>query len=154
MDGSDQPKMFRTLRGFLDEHEPDGPNYFKFSVTLRVHGDAVPFAEIEQALGVTPTHAHRKGQRRGPRSPAYRDDAWHYEPPVPDAEPLAHHLDALWAVVQPAVGYLKGLKHQCKIDVFCGYRSNCDTAGFEVPHTSLELFAALEVPFGVSVVIA
>ena len=56
--------------------------------------------------------------------------------------------------MRPAVEYLKGLKSVCKVDVFCGYRSNCDTGGFEVPHASLELFAALEVPFGVSVVIA
>ncbi len=154
MDGSDQPGMFRTLRGFLDGQEPDGPNYFKFSATLRIHGDPIPFAEIEHRLGVAPTHAHRKGERRGPRSPAYRDDAWHYEPSVPEIEPLARHLDALWAVVRPAVEYLKGLKSLCKVDVFCGYRSNCDTAGFEVPHTSLVLFAVLEVPFGVSVVIA
>jgi hypothetical protein len=146
--------MFRTLRGFLDEHEPDGPNDFKFSATLRIHGDDVPFDQIERALGVSPTHSHRKGERRGPHSPAYRDDAWHFQPPIPEAEPLAVHIDALWAVVRPAVGYLKALKPRYKLDVFCGYRSNCDTAGFEVPHTCLELFTALEVPFGVSVVIA
>ena len=28
MDDSDKPKMFRTLRGFLDGQEADGPNYF------------------------------------------------------------------------------------------------------------------------------
>ena len=154
MDDSDQPETFRTLRGFLEGHEPAGPNYFKFSATLRVYGDTVPFEQIERTLGVAPTHTHRKGERRGPQSPAYRDDAWHYQPLVPETEPLARHIDALWEVVRPAVGYLKGLKSRCKVDVFCGYRSNCDTAGFEVPHTCLELFSALEVPFGVSVVIA
>ena len=153
VDDSDKPKMFRTLRGFLDGQEPDGPNYFKFSATLRVHGDEVPFEQISQTLGVAPTSSHRKGERRGPLSPAYRDDAWHYQPPVPESEPLARHIEALWAVVRPSVGYLKGLKLRYKVDVFCGYRSNCDTAGFEVPHTCLELFTALEVPFGVSVVI-
>jgi hypothetical protein len=154
VDDPEQPKKFRTLRGFLDGDEPDGPNYLKFSATVRIHGDAVPFEEIERALGVAATHTHRKGERRGPRSPEYRDDAWHYQPPVPEDEPLARHIDALWAVVRPAVGFLRGLKSRCKVDVFCGYRSNCDTAGFKVPHTCLELFAALEVPFGVSVVIA
>jgi hypothetical protein len=154
MDGSDKLQSFRTLRGFLDGREPDGPNYFKFSATLRVHGDAVPFEQIEQTLGVVPTNSHRKGERRVPRSPEYRDDAWHYQPPVPESEPLARHIEALWEVVRPAVGFLKGLKPRCKVDVFCGYRSNCDTAGFEVPYTCLELFAALEVPFGVSVIIA
>jgi hypothetical protein len=154
MEGSEKPNMFRTLRGLIDGHEPAEPNYFKFSAALRIHGESVPFEEIEQALRVAPTHIHRKGELRGPRSPAYRDDAWHYEPPVPQSDPLASHLDELWSVVRPAVEYLKGLKSHCKVDVLCGYRSNCDTAGFEVPHTSLELFAALEVPFGVSVVIA
>lgn len=153
MDGPDQPETFRTLRGFFDGDEPNEPNYFKFSATLRVDGDAVPFEQIERAVGVSPTHAHRKGERRGPRSSEYRDDAWHYQPPVPESEPLARHIEALWEVVRPAVGFLKELKSWCKVDVFCGYRSNCDTAGFEVPHTCLELFAALEVPFGVSVVI-
>lgn len=154
VDDSDQPRMFRTLRGFLDGQEPDEPNYFKFSATLRIQGDAIPFEQIERTLGVAPTHTHHKGERRGPQSPAYRDDAWHYQPPVPETEPLARHIDSLWEVVRPAVGYLKGLKSRYKVDVFCGYRSNCDTAGFEVPHRCLELFAALEVPFGVSVVIA
>ena len=112
MDDSEKPKMFRTLRGFLDGQEADGPNYFYFSATLRIHGDALPFEQIGQAL------------------------------------------EALWAVVRPAIGYLKGLKLRCKVNVFCGYWSNCDTAGFEVPHTCLELFTALEVPFGVSVIIA
>jgi hypothetical protein len=40
-----------------------------------------------------------------------------------------------------------------KVDVFCGYRSNCDHAGFEVSHKCLELFVALEVPFGLSVIV-
>jgi hypothetical protein len=152
-DSSDKPKQFRSLRGFLDGDEPDEPSYFKFSATLRIHGEQLSFAEIEQALGVVATHRHRKGERRGPRSPAYKDDAWHYQSPTPEAAPLANHLDELWRVVKPAANYLKELKQRCQIDVFCGYRSNCDTAGFEVPHTSLELFAALEIPFGVSVVI-
>lgn len=153
MDEANDPKVFRTLRGFLDGQEPDEPTYFAFSATLRIFGPEVPFAEIEEALGVAPTHTHRKGERRGPRSPGYQADAWQYQAPIPKTEPLAVHLDALWAVIRPAVDYLKKLKTRCDVDVFCGYRSNCDMAGFEVPHTSLELFTALEVPFGVSVII-
>jgi Domain of unknown function (DUF4279) len=151
---SDEPKVYRTLRGFLHSAEPAEPDYFCFSVTLRIHGVSIPFEEIAQRLGVQPTHVHREGERRGPRSPAYRDDGWHFQPPVPGTEPLACHIEALWDVVRPAVDYLKALKQRFKVDVSCGYRSNCDTAGFEVPHTCLELFTALEVPFGVSVIIA
>jgi hypothetical protein len=37
--------------------------------------------------------------------------------------------------------------------VFLGYRSDCETAGVEVPHASLELFTELEVAFGLSIVV-
>jgi hypothetical protein len=151
---ADNPKMFRTLRGFLNGEEPDEANYFRFSAALRIHGDGVPFEEISHRLAVEPTHLHRKGEHRGPRSPAWRDDAWHFQPALPEAEPLELHIEALWEVVRPQVEYLKALKGRFQVDVFCGYRSNCDHAGFEVSHKCLELFTALEVPFGVSVIVA
>jgi hypothetical protein len=154
MSDHDPPKAFRTLKGFLNGEEPDEANYFCFSATLRIHGDGIPFEEITQRLGVQPTHLHHKGERRGPRSPAYRDDAWILGHALPETEPLERHIDALWQVVRPHVEYLKALKHRFKMDVFCSYRSNCDTAGFEVSHRCLELFTALEVPFGVSVIVA
>jgi hypothetical protein len=158
MPDSFDPKMFRTLRGFLTGEEPDETNYFCFSATLRIHGEDIHFEEISQRLSVQPTHLHRKGERRGSRSPAYRDDAWrddawHFQPSLPASEPLERHIEALWEVVKPQLEYLKALKQRFKVDVFCGYRSNCDHAGFEVPHKCLELFTALEVPFGVSVII-
>ena len=153
MTDTNQPETYRTLKGFLTGQEVDETNYFLFSATLRIHGDGVPFHEIEKLLGVRPTNTHRKGEQRTPSSPIYRDDAWHYQPPLPETEPLENHIRALWHVVRPAVVYLKGLKQRFRIDVFCGYRSNCDTAGFEVSHDCLELFTALEVPFGVSVIV-
>ena len=154
MDDSDSPKMFRTLRGFINGHESGEANYFSFSATLRIHGDGIPFEEISKRLGVEPTHLHRQGERRGPNRAVWRDDAWHFEPPLSEAEPLERHVQALWEVVRSHVEYLKSLKTRFNVNVFCSYRSNCDTAGFEVSHQCLELFTALEVPFGVSVVIA
>jgi Domain of unknown function (DUF4279) len=151
---AEQQKTFRTLRGYLDGTEPDEPNYFRFSATLRVHGDGVPLDEITQKLGVAPSSVHRKGDRPGPRPPAYSDDAWHYESPLAATESLERHIDAIWHVVQPHLEYLKLLKKRFTVDVFCGYQSNCDTAGFEVSYRSLELFTALEVPFGVSIIVA
>jgi hypothetical protein len=154
MADSDDPESFRTLRGFLSGEEPNEANYFLFSATLRIHGDDIPFEQISQRLRVQPTYLHRKGERRGPRSPGYSDDAWHFRPSLPETEPLERHIEALWQVVRPQLDYLKALKERFKVDVFCGYRSNCDYAGFEVSHKCLELFTALEVPFGVSVVVA
>lgn len=39
------------------------------------------------------------------------------------------------------------------MDVFLGYRTNCDTAGIEVPHTSLEMFSELKIPSGISIIV-
>lgn len=154
MAGDEPTKAFRTLRGFIDGEEPDELTYFAFSATLRIHGEELPLDEISQRLGVQPTSSHRQGERRGANSPPHRDDAWHFQPALHESEPLERHIEELWRVVRPHVKYLKSLKQQFKVDVFCGYRSNCDMAGFEVSHKCLELFTALEVPFGVSVIVA
>jgi hypothetical protein len=151
-DTNDQ-KSFRTLRGFLDRHEPDEENYFHFSATLRISGEDLPFDEICQRLGIEPTYSHRKGDRRAPTSPPFQDDAWHLQPSVPETDPLDQHILALWKLIQPHVEYLKLLKRNSSVNVFCGYRSNCDLAGFEVSHEALELFTSLEIPFGVSVIV-
>jgi hypothetical protein len=153
MADSEDDKRFRTLRGFLNGEEPDDPIYFCYSATLRIHGERMPFDEITARLGVQPTHVHRKGDRLSPRSPGFRDDAWHFQPEVPETAPLERHIDALWSIIQPHVEYIKELKKRHKVDVFCGYRSNSDTAGFEVSYSCLQLFTALEVPFGVSVIV-
>ena len=145
--------MFRTLRGFLNGNEPEEEVYFHFSATSRIQGLDVPFDEISRRLGVNPTMQRRKGERRGPRSPQYKDDAWHFQPDISETEPLEPHIRALLKVVRPNLDYLKLLKARFKVDVFCGYRSNCDHAGFEVSPGCLELFTALEIPFGVSVIV-
>ena len=149
-----EPQKFRTLRGFIDGEEPDEADYFAYSASLRIHGHDLPFQEISRKLGVKPTHVHRMGERRGPSSLPYRDDAWQFQATIPETEPLAAHLQSLWEVLRPHVPYLRALKQAYRVDVFCCYRSNCDCAGFEVPHTCLEMFSVLEVPFGVSVIIA
>jgi len=54
-------------------------------------------------------------------------------------------------VVKPHVAYLTALK--AKVDVFCGYRSNNGAAGFAVEPDALKIFTALDVPFGISVIV-
>ena len=153
MNDPEEPKCFRTLRGFIRGDEPDEATYFSFSAALRIHGDGLPFDEIEAQLRVQPTHVHRKGDRHGQKSPPWRDDAWHFQPSLPETAPLVKHIDALWEVLKPHVPYLLSLKSRYKVDVYCGYRTNHDHAGIEVPHTSLEMFTALQVPFDLSIIV-
>lgn len=144
---------FRTLRGFITGEEADEPPYFVFSATLRIFGDHLDFDEIYQCIGLIPTNTHRKGERKGPRSPIYRNDMWSYSPDVPEAQPLSDHISALWSDIQHAAVYLRSLKQHATVDVFLGYRSNIDHAGIEIPHTCLALFTTLEIPFEVSIII-
>lgn len=145
---------FGTLRGFLDGSEPDEGDYFAYSATLRVFANNLDFDEISRKLGLSPTESHRKGDKRGPRSPGYQHDMWSYSPAIPEDRPLNEHIDALWSAVRPAKAFLREMKQRASVDVFLGYRSNIDHAGIEMPHTCLEMFVELEIPFGVSIIIA
>ena len=145
-------ETFRTLRGFLAGSEPDEKTYFAYSATLRIFGDIPSPEDISAHLGLQPTKTHRKGDKPDPRHSGFRDDMWAYDPPVDKSESLDKHIDALWAKLKPHKQYLLELKKSLAVDVFLGYRSNCDHAGIEVPHASLEMFAELEIPFGVSII--
>ena len=147
-------KSFRTLRGFIEGREADEPDYFGYSATLRIFGDQLDLDGICCAMGLQPTASHRKGDRRGPRSPPYKHDMWTLSSNVSEECFLAEHIDSLWASVRDRQDYLLQLKKIATVDVFLGYRSNVDIAGFEIPHASLEMFVRLEIPFGVSVIIA
>jgi hypothetical protein len=127
--------------------------YFAYSASLRIYGEIPDLNEISNRLSLKPTRTHRKGEKRAPRSPLYRQDMWSYEPPVDRSEALAKHVDALWLVLKPHKKYLLKLKESLSVDVFIGYRSNCDTAGIVVPHTSLEMFRQLKIPFGISIIV-
>lgn len=79
---------------------------------------------------------------------------WSYKAGVDESEPLHQHIDSLWLALKPHKRYLLDLKKSLSVDVFVGYRSNSGTAGIEVPYTSLEMFTELEIPFGISIIIA
>ena len=121
--------------------------FFRFSATLRIAGDSLDFDDISRTLGLTPTHTHQKSARR-------KHDMWSYTAPIAREQPLEVHIIALWDAVRPYIPYLLKLKRKFQVDVFCGYRSNSGTAGFQVGHRCLGLFSELEVPFGVSVIVS
>jgi|ERR1700693_2845921 len=138
----------------MSETNDSGSLYFAYSAGLRIFGAIPDLDEITKRLGVVPTHVHRRGDRRGPSSSPYEHDMWSYTAPVKKTEPLHVHIDLLWNTFREHKEYLLQLKHHLKVDVFLGYQSNCDHAGVEVPHQSLEIFRELEVPFGLSIIVA
>ena len=133
--------------------EPAEENYwFYYTATLRIFGHIPNLDELTSTLGVSPTYTHRRGDRTDSRSTPYEHDMWWYLAPVPENRPLDVHIQTLWSHIKPHRKFLIGLKARLTVDVFCGYRSNCGTAGFEVSYRSLEMFMELEIPFGVSII--
>jgi hypothetical protein len=135
------------------EAEDEETYFFAYSATLRIFGDIPDMDAISAVLGVQPTHTHRKGDSGRGTSP-YDHDMWSYAPPVDRSEPLHKHINALWVKLKPHKEYLLELKKSATVDVFLGYRSDCETAGIEVPHTSLQMFPELEIPFGLSIIVS
>lgn len=45
-------------------------------VCLAIYGVDLDPDEVSQELGCEPTRAHRRGERKAPRSPAFEDGAW------------------------------------------------------------------------------
>ena len=126
--------------------------YFKYDACVRIFGERLNMEEISAALKLQPTQTHREGERQGKMRP-YEQDLWLFQPPIEEAEPLHRHIDALWLALKPHKRYLLELKKSFTVDVFLGYRSNCNHAGIEVPHSSLEMFVELEIPFGLSIIV-
>ena len=154
----DKKQGFRTLRGFLSGEEKNEESYFAYKASLSIFGHIADLEEITLRLGVVPTNTHRQGDRQGdrraPNSPPYKHDMWRYDAPVKETEPLHIHIDTLWNTFRERKEYLLQLKQSLTVDVFLGYRSNCDHAGVEVPYQSLEMFRELQVPFGLSIIVA
>jgi hypothetical protein len=145
-------KKLVTLRDFLIVDNPKlkgkEPDYYaRFRATLRIAGEGLDFEEISRTLGLKATRTHRKGGKR-------KVDMWLYNAPVDRTRPLDEHIMAIWEAARPQMAYLRQLKKRFKVDLFCGYQSNSCTGGFNVDHRCLGLFAELDIPFGVSVIIA
>lgn len=138
--------------------EEDFEIYFCYKATLRICGKDLDFQNITNILGIEPTHAHKVGDYRKWKGKKVGkpldEDMWSYTAQIPENNKLDEHIQHLWTIFKPHKESLLHLKEIYSVDIFCGYRSNCDHAGFEVLSESLEIFSELKIPFAVSVIIA
>ena len=151
MSNDKSEKSYSRLQDFLENGEEDVLLHFAYSATLRIMGENVPFDEIEHILNLKGSHKHRKGDKRG--KGVYREDLWSLESPLSEEKPLEKHLDWLWEHLKQHKNYLLRLKQKHRLDIFAGYRSNCDHAGIEIPIESMQIYFELEIPFGLSIIV-
>jgi hypothetical protein len=155
MEEKTERPLVRALR-FAETGEDDDYDieyYFNYLATLRIFGEMVDFEKITRTLGIEPTRQLRKGCLRPTTNKISESDAWFFEVPLAETESLQEHIDYLWRILKPHKDFLLELKKRYTVDVFLGYRSNCDHAGIEVPARSLEMFMELGIPFGLSIIV-
>ena len=140
----------------MDDGDENVPLHFAYSASLRIGGDDIPFEEIENTLNLQATHKHRKGELQGNKrgTATCKEDKWILSSPLPDNEKLEKHLNWLWANLGSHKEYLISLKEKYRVDIFAGYRSNCDHAGVEIPIESMRIYYELNIPFGLSIIVA
>jgi hypothetical protein len=68
-DVDDEPRVLRAVGGLVDET----------SVCLAVYGVDLDPDRVTELLGCPPTSSHRRGERRGTRSPLYKRGGWFLE---------------------------------------------------------------------------
>ena len=128
--------------------------YFCYSATLRIFSEeGLNFEEIEKSLELSASKSHRKGEKRTPISKEYQHDMWQLTSGLSEDAHLQEHLFKLWEKLKPHKEFLLRLRQRATVDIFCGYRSNCDHAGIEVDHKALEIFRELEIDFGLSIIV-
>ena len=152
-------QVMATLGGYRAPRWSKMPNgsdapYFSYSATLRIYGHISDLDAVSRELQITPTHTHRRGDARRIGARPYSQDMWSYEVPEDATKPLSAHLRLLRARLIGKLACLKSYRENgATVDIFCGYRTNCDHAGFEVEPDALQIFVELEIPLNVSVII-
>ena len=113
-------------------------------------------AEIERVTGIEPSHAHVRGEIAYAKSGRrWTNDIWQLASPLPEEAELSEHLRWLWQTIKPHQAYFQSLVEAgVRIDVFCGYRSNCGHCGFGLKPEAVEIAQELGIRLEFSVIIA
>ncbi|HYG61076.1 MAG TPA: DUF4279 domain-containing protein [Thermoanaerobaculia bacterium] len=138
-----------------EESTEDYEYYFAFSASLRVLDAPERHEEIERMTGLRPSHVHLRGDLANEKSGRrWTRDVWGLKSPLSKETSMTEHLFWLWEQVKPHQAYFESLiAAGVRVDVFCGYRSNCGYAGFDLNPEAFEIVRALRLPFEISVIV-
>lgn len=126
-----------------------GRNFlYKFDASLRLIGIGEHHEAITRNTGLTPTHVHRKGERRSTRS-VYRpwqEDMWLLQSPLDPGASLDEHLGWLSGAIEPHSHYFRELVEQCsKADIILGCLSESPSPFLTVDAESLRMLRELKL---------
>jgi hypothetical protein len=135
------PEIITVIGGLVDETR----------VTIGVYGEDVAPQEISNALGCTPTSAHRKGDAREHGVPPWPEGAWLYtvegKAPQGPAEVLAQLLDRVSA--DPQVWC--ALRARFTVRITFGIFVSQWNRGFELPPAAIKRLNETGAEIGVDI---
>ena len=116
------------------------------SASLSVRSLTMPPDEMEARIGFAPTRAHCLGEEFGTRRRLTRKHHLFRWWPVglPDQD-LGAHLAALCDHIEPFMDRIRSLRHECEVDLFCGYGSVNGQGGTTIMPGLLCRLAALDL---------
>ena len=117
---------------------------------LRIMGESLEHEKISQKLGLVPSHTHRAGEVDKFGLP-YPQDMWLLESPLGERKQLDTHLKWLIKQLEPSFSYLKTLKKEYKIDVFCAFTGSSG-GGLSLSPAALSLFTELGIKLELSII--
>lgn len=120
--------------------------------TFIIMGVGLDLEAITRSIGITPSHTHRVGDLDSLGKP-FPHDMWSLDSSLDQSEPLDAHLKFLNQLLKPHHEYIRSLKVNAEIYIYCGYDSDSDQCGFTLSSSALSIFTLLEVPMDVHLII-
>ncbi len=116
-------------------------------VTLALYSEDLDPDEVSRTLGVQPTSAHRRGERKGPRSPAYRKGAWWLTEEGHEAEHVAPVIERLLRQLPEAPAVWSQLRTQHDVQIRFGLHMSGWNKGLVIPRELVDRMASIGRPW-------
>jgi Domain of unknown function (DUF4279) len=140
--------------GYLSENEfTAGGEIDEVSVSLRVVAPDLEPSDVTALLGVEPTFAARKGDRRrsGSTEVVQRTGIWIFALPESREWELANAIRTLLARLPEELLVWERLRAQAETDVFCGLHLDRWNRGVELPPELLRQLADRRLSLGLDI---
>jgi hypothetical protein len=119
-------------------------------VAFTISGVGLDIEGISSALGLSPTHVHRLGEANMIGKP-FPHDMWMLNSGLHDRESLDAHLKWLIEKLTPHYDFIRFLKSNAELTIYCGLNCNNDQCGFSLTPEALSIFTELGIPMEVTI---
>lgn len=114
-------------------------------VSLGIFGRNLDVGRITSGLGVEASKVLRSAREDEQR------DLWSLVSPLGRTDPVSAHLRWLQQTIQPRLSFLKTLKNEAEVRIYCGLNAGSSKCEWSFSSEELKLFVDLGIPLEVTV---